>query len=74
MYSVMPILTEVIESQCKVSAVTNVGKELELFDRRPANDKNKLSTLEWYSGFSVSNDSFNKLIADIEFPEGSTPS
>lgn len=70
----MHILTEVIESQCKVSTDTNVGKELELFNRRPANNKNKLSSLEWYSGFSVSNDSFNKLAADTEFPEGSTPS
>lgn len=63
-----------IESQCKVSADTSVGKALELPDKRPANVKNRGSILDWYSDFSVSIDSFNKFIADIELPEGSAPS
>lgn len=63
-----------IESLCKVSADTNVGKALELLDKRPANVKNRGSILDWYSDFSVRIDSFNKFIADIELPEGSAPS
>lgn len=63
-----------IESQCKVSADTSVGKALELLDKRPANVKNRGSILERYSGFSVRIDNFSKFIADIELPEGSAPS
>lgn len=63
-----------IESQCRVSADTNVGKELELPFNRPENVENRGSILEWYSGFSVSIDNFNRFIADIELPEGSAPS
>lgn len=63
-----------MESQCNVSAVTNVGRALGWLDKRPENVKNKESILERYSSFSVNIDSFNKFNAAIEFPEGSAPS